>query len=109
MRKREYHFHLFLNDTEKRILFQGAEKAGLSKSAYLRSLITGHVPKAQPNADFFALYRELNAIGNSLNQIAAKANTVGFINATEYDRTAKEVQELTLKIYQAVTRPEQLE
>ncbi|MDL2217786.1 MobC family plasmid mobilization relaxosome protein [Christensenellaceae bacterium OttesenSCG-928-M15] len=109
MRKRDYHFHLFLNDTEKKLLFRGAEKSGLSKSVYLRSLITGHVPKAQPSADFFTLYRELNAIGNSLNQIAAKANAVGFINAAEYNRAAKEVRDMTIKIYQAVTQPEQLE
>lgn len=108
MRKREYHFHLFLNDTEKKLLFQGAEKTGLSKSMYLRSLITGHTPRAQPPADFFTLYRELNAIGNSLNQIAAKANAIGFINANDYNNAAKEVQDMTLKIYQAVTQPEQI-
>lgn len=108
MRNRNIPIRIWLDKKESYVLDTKAAKAGLSKSAYLRSLITGRVPRAQPSADFFALYRELNAIGNSLNQIAAKANAIGFINAQDYIGTAKEVQDMTLKIYQAVTQPEQL-
>jgi hypothetical protein len=67
------------------------------------------VPKEKPGADFFALMRELHAIGNRMNQIAAKANALGIIDATLYANNALELRETTQKIYEAVMLPERLE
>ena len=43
-------------------------------------LIMGTAPKEKPTADFYSTMKELNAIGNSLNQIAKVANSKDFIN-----------------------------
>ena len=109
MRNRNIPIRIWLNKKEQHILQNNSKMSGLCQSSYLRSLINGHVPRAQPGADFLTLYRELNVIGNNLNQIAAKANAIGFINAKDYNAVAKEVQDMTIKIYQAITQPEKLE
>lgn len=109
MRNRNIAVRLWLNEKEHFSLTAKAAKAGISQSEYLRSLISGHIPREPPHSDFFKLYQELNAIGNSLNQLAARAHTIGFINADEYSSLAKEVQDMTLKIYQAVMQPERIE
>ncbi len=109
MRERNYPVQIYLSEKEYVTLCRHAEKSGFSKSGYIRFLLNGYIPKEVPKPDFFTLYRELNAIGNSLNQIAARANAIGFINARDYNAAAKEVQDMTLKIYDAVTQPERIE
>ena len=52
--------------------------------------------------------RELNAIGNSINQIAARANATGFFLAEEYAGYMDEFRDAVLNIQRAVTQPEKL-
>lgn len=61
------------------------ERTGYSQEAYLRSIIAGIVPPDKPPPDYHAMVRELSAIGNNLNQIAARANSLGVIDAKRYD------------------------
>ncbi len=52
------------------------------------------------------LIRELHAIGNSMNQIAARANATGYIASKEYAENAEKLNEAILNIQKAVTVPE---
>ena len=52
------------------------------------------------------MMRELNAIGNSINQIAARAT--GFFLAEEYAMYMQEFRRAALAIQRAVTQPEPL-
>ena len=52
--------------------------SGLSRETYLRMLISGVAPKEAPPPDFWAMMRELHAIGNNLNQIAQYFHSGGF-------------------------------
>jgi hypothetical protein len=52
------------------------------------------------------MMQELNAIGNSINQIARVANRTGFVKHVEYVRYMDEFRDATLRIQQAVTLPE---
>lgn len=79
-----------------------AKKSGLTLSAYLRNLINGYVPREPPSADYLAFMKELRAIGNRMNQIAAKANATGFIQAEEYSANARELFDILLNIQAAV-------
>lgn len=54
------------------------------------------------------MMRELNAIGNSINQIAARANATGFFLAEEYAMYMQEFRRAALAIQRAVTQPEPL-
>ncbi len=52
--------------------------------------------------------RELHSIGVLLNQIAARAHTIGFIDVDEYHRNAQELNRITQEIYEAVVLPDKL-
>jgi hypothetical protein len=108
MRNRNIAIRLWLNERERDTLKASAKKAGLPISAYLRFLIMGFVPRPLPPADFWALYKELNAIGNRLNQIAASASATGTRDAPDYLSAAKDLREITLKIYDAVRMPDEM-
>ncbi len=57
---------------------QAADRAGLTRSAYMRSCALGKTPRAKPSRANSGLVRALNAIGNNLNQLAHKANAGEF-------------------------------
>ena len=97
-----------LNAKEQQRLKKHAKKCGLSEEAYLRSLLNGLSPKEMPPPDYHAMMRELYAIGNSMNQIAARANATGFFLADEYAEYVKEFRKVTLGIQAAVTQPVKL-
>ena len=85
MRARNNRMMLRLSDNECQTLKQSSEKVGVPREVYLRMLIMGTQPKEKPSADFYGMMKELNAIGNSLNQIAKVANSKGFINVKAYE------------------------
>ena len=97
-----------LNTKEQQRLRKQAKKCGLSEEAYLRSLLNGFLPKELPPPDYHGMMRELNAIGNSINQIAARANATGFFLAEEYASYMDEFRDAVLNIQRVVTQPEKL-
>lgn len=58
-----------------------AELAGISETAVIRLLIRGYEPREKPDERFYTAMRNLSAIGNNINQLAAKAHSLGFIDA----------------------------
>lgn len=44
-------------------------------------LVKGYEPKEKPDDRFYAAMRELSAIGSNINQLATKANALGFVDA----------------------------
>jgi hypothetical protein len=62
------------------------KQTGLSREAYIRALINGYIPKPLPPPDYFAMMRELHAIGNNLNQLAAKAHATGHLEGPLFSR-----------------------
>lgn len=72
----------------------------------LRQLMNGFAPKEMPPPDYYSMMRELHAIGNRMNQIAARANATGFFLAEDYARDVAELRAAILKIQSAVTLPE---
>ena len=106
MRKRGIRVQVWLNKEENTRLHTSAKKAGLSREGYLRALINGYVPKELPPTDYFAMTQELHAIGNNLNQIAAKANATGHIDKTIFLYEANRLRKAVLDIQAAVTLPE---
>ena len=95
MRARNNRMMLRLSDNECQTLKQSSEKVGVPREVYLRMLIMGTQPKEKPSADFYGMMKELNAIGNSLNQIAKRVNSTGNI----YQDDMNEVKELMNKVW----------
>ncbi len=80
MRLRKYKFECYLDENENRQLIQNAERAGLTKSEYFRKMLFEKPVKELPPMDFYDVLKELRQINNNMNQIAAKANSIGFID-----------------------------
>lgn len=108
MRKRNIQVMVHLNSKEYQALMKKVKKTGLPRETYLRQLMNGYAPKDLPPPDYHGMMRELNAIGNSINQIAARANATGFFLAEEYAGYMDEFREAVLNIQRAVTQPEKL-
>ena len=73
------------------------------QEAYIRTLLNGHSPKETPPLEYHRLIRELNAIGNNLHQIAARANATGFFLKEDYALNYRRLMENVLEIQAAVT------
>ena len=106
MRARNNRMLLRLSYDECQTLKQSSEKVGVPREVYLRMLIMGTQPKEKPSADFYGIMKELNAIGNSLNQIAKVANSKGFINVKAYEENVRKLNGFILEISKAVFTPE---
>lgn len=108
MRTRNRTVLLRLTDDELAHLRTLVGKSGLSQEAYLRSLIAGLRPRDKPPPDYYAMTRELHAIGNNLNQIAAKMHSRGELDAGRYDDEARKLAAALAKIASAVSSPERM-
>jgi len=109
MRKRNITIIIRLNDKEQQYLVEQVKKSGLSQEAFIRTLINGYVPKELPPPDYYAMMKELHAIGSNLNQIAVRANATGHIDRTAFQYEANRLRKAVLDIQMAVTSPERRE
>ena len=105
MNKRIYEIKVRLAADEMAYLNQLVAAAGLSRETYLRMVISGVVPKEAPPPDFWAMMRELHAIGNNLNQIAVKAHTLNVLDVQRYDEACRKIDTAVKKITEAVILP----
>lgn len=106
MRKRSIQIIVRLNVEEQQHLAKQVKKSGLSQEAFVRTLINGYIPKELPPPDYYAMMKELHAIGSNLNQIAARANATGHIDRTVFQYEANRLRKAVLDIQAAVTSPE---
>lgn len=79
-RKRNIPIRVWLSKSENTELSRKAKITGLPKSTVIRLLLNNYEPKEKPDTRFYEAMRQLSAIGNNINQLAAKANTLGFID-----------------------------
>lgn len=108
MRKRAHRIWAHLSDDEFEAFRCSVKKSGLSQEAYLRALIKGRVPRQLPPADYYTMMKELRAIGNCMNQIAVRANTIGFMDNIQYEKNVHELHDAILRIQAAVVLPERI-
>ena len=108
MRKRTISILFRLNRKEAELLNKKVKKSGLSREAYLRHLINGHLPKDAPPPDYYAMMQELRQVGNNLNQIARKAHTLDLVDVKRYDETVRLFEKTVLDITNAVILPGKL-
>ena len=105
MNKRIYEIKVRLAADEMAYLNQLVAASGLSRETYWRMVSSGVVPKEAPPPDFWAMMRELHAIGNNLNQIAMNAHVLNAIDAKHYDEGVQLFQDAVQNILSAVLDP----
>ena len=100
--KRSNEIKVRLNDQELAKLNRDVRKAGVSREAYLRMLIKKIQPKELPTGDFFDILKNLRQINHNMNQIAVKANSIGFVDAAEYWKNVRWLQTEVGRIMEAL-------
>lgn len=92
-KKRTMQFLVRLTNHEMKSLDKKVQSVGMSREGYIRNLLNGYAPVCVPPMDYFALIKELRAIGNNMHQIAQRANSMKFIDAPYYKKNANRVLE----------------
>ena len=85
-RARNIHVGTRLNEAEHRKLMDLCDSTGLGTTRLLRKLITETEIKAPPTPELRELIRAVDYIGNNLNQLAHRANTIGLIDKEEWEQ-----------------------
>ena len=98
MWKRNVQVLFRLNDEEAAYLYGLVEKSGRSKEALLRSMLMGYRLCEKPDPEFYQIMRELSAIGNRINQLAAKANALDFIDTPMLREEARKWHDFQLDV-----------
>ena len=97
-RKRQNDFHVYLNDYELEQLNNLCDKTRLDRSKIIRFLLLKVKLIEAPPVDYKRFIIELRRVGTNLNQLTAKANTVGFIDRNECKSVLDEVRKLEREI-----------
>lgn len=83
-----------------------SQKACLSESQLIRMLLRGYHPKEKPDGRFYEAMRQLSGIANNINQLAAKAHSLGFIDAQKLDEEVIRWHQFQAEVERQFLRPE---
>ena len=106
MSKRNIEKHILMNKAEAQDLQKKAKRACLSEGGLIRLLLKGYEPREKPDERFYDVMRELSAIGNNINQLAIKANAVGFVDSQMLKNEALRWHKFQAAIEREFLRPE---
>lgn len=107
MKNRTVDLHIRLTEKEASELKRKAKMCRITQSALVRILINGYEPRQAPSERFYEAMRQLSAVGNNLNQLARKANSLGFFDRAEYKRQAEALWRLENEIEKEFLRPKE--
>ena len=106
MRARNIQKIIRLNRSEAQDLQKKAKKACVSEAGLIRLLLKGYEPREKPDEKFYDAMRELSAIGNNINQLAIKANALGFVDSQMLKNEALRWHKFQAAIEREFLRPE---
>ncbi len=98
MHDRKIKLSVRVNEREYKHLKNQADNAGLKMEPFIRKLIMGTEIRPRPPDNVAQLIREINAVGNNINQIARKVNTENSVNQAQLE----ELLHLLGEIYREV-------
>lgn len=98
--------HFRFSFEENELLKCKAQQCGLSDAAFLRMAIHSLVPKQKPDKEFYIFLRQLSSISNNLNQLTAKANSLGFIDVPLLKKLSDEISNLSEEILLKYINPD---
>lgn len=98
MRKRNVQILFRMTEEEAEYLYELVRKSGYSKEALLRAMVKGYRLCEKPDPEFYKILRELSAIGNRINQLAAKANALNFVDAPMLKEEARRWHEFQIAV-----------
>ena len=102
MARRTVKIDLRLTESEAAALNRDVQKAGVSREAYLRSLIRSMPLQEKPPKDVIDILRSLQQISNNMNQIAVKANAQGFVDTASYWENVRWLRETVSRLMEVI-------
>ncbi len=105
MRKRNVQILFRLASDEAQEFDKKVKKSGLHRETFLREMIAGFTLREKPDKDFYSVMKQLTAIGNNLNQLAAKAQSLNFIDSPELEKQSREWAELQSAVQEKYLLP----
>ena len=106
MRKRNIQKIVRFSRDEAQDLQKKAKKACLSEAGLIRLLLRGYEPREKPDDRFYDVMREISSIGNNINQLAVKANALGFVDAPQLKKEAERWHKFQADIERTYLRPD---
>lgn len=108
MRKRNVQILFRMTEEEAEYLYELVRKSGYSKEALLRAMVKGYRLCEKPDPEFYKILRELSAIGNRINQLAAKANTLNYIDTPMLQEEAARWRQFQTDVRKAYLLPKRV-
>lgn len=106
MRKRNVQILFRMTEEEAYELNELVRKSGRSKEAFLRAMVKGYRLCEKPAPEFYQIMRELSAIGNRINQLAAKANALNFVDAPMLSEEAAKWRQFQIEVRKKYLLPQ---
>ena len=85
---------------------QLSKSSGLKMEPAIRALVMGVNLYPRPPDEYAEIRRQLAAIGNNINQLAAKANTLGFVDAPQLKKEAERWHKFQADVERTFLRPD---
>lgn len=104
--RRNIEKHILMNQDEAKDLEDKARKTCLSEAGLIRLLLKGYHPKEKPDDRFYDAMQELSAIGNNINQLAKKANSLNFVDAPMLEREVIRWHQFQADVERQFLRPD---
>ena len=92
MRKRTNAILVRFTSDELDALTRKAVKAGLPREAYCRAILNGSVVREAMTAEVPKLLRAMRTTGANLDQLLAKANSIGLLDVPQMRRDLDELR-----------------
>lgn len=105
--KRTVEKHFLFTREEAQDLQKKAKRTCLSEAALVRLLLRGYEPKEKPDERFYDVMRQLSTLGNNVNQLALKANALGFVDAPQLEQEVKRWHKFQADVEREFLRPEE--
>ena len=109
MKRRTVKKQFWFSRDEAQDLQKKAKKTCLTEAALVRLLVRGYEPKERPDERFYDVMRQLSSIGNNINQLAAQANSLSFVDAQKLQKEGERWHKFEPDVERQFLRPEKSE
>lgn len=109
MKRRTVKKQFWFSRDEAQDLQKKAKKTCLTEAALVRLLVRGYEPKERPDERFYDVMRQLSSIGNNINQLAAQANSLSFVDAQKLQKEVERWHKFQADVERQFLRPEKSE
>ena len=103
-RRRDKRLTIRLTDSEKKKIIAKSRKAKMSATDFIIACADNAVIKTPE--DLRPVISQLKRIGNNINQLAAKANTLGFVDAPQLKKEAERWHKFQADVERIFLRPD---